>query len=65
MDKLYEMKLYEEIMPTSDGRLQVMRVPGGWIYRFWEFDYEPGGKANSYGINSVFVPYNNEFQEKL
>ena len=39
---------------TQFGDFQIMRVPGGWIYRFWNH------KEEDY-TNSVFVPYNTEF----
>lgn len=51
---IYNLKLHEE--HQNDG-LGVLRVPGGWIYRFWDYvkeDYYP---------NSIFVPYNQEFRK--
>lgn len=66
---MHEMKLHEVVTPDT-GRLdtQVVRVPGGWVYRFFtqyfpERDPEGRGQAN-YRSESVFVPYNNEFKTK-
>lgn len=48
--KLYDMKLHEVIeLDTRIGH-SVMRVPGGWIYKFTE--------------SRIFVPFNNEFEEE-
>ncbi len=52
MDKIYELKLHEDYTPKI-GSWQVMRVAGGWIYTY--FNTEPH--------HSIFVPFNNEFQE--
>jgi hypothetical protein len=45
---IYDLELHETIRTPENGNVQVMRVPGGWIY-----DYFGRG---------VFVPYNNEFE---
>ena len=53
MDKIYKMKLHETLTPaTPDFDAQIIRVPGGWIYRF--FDEIAGG----YNSNSIFVKFN-------
>lgn len=54
MDKIYDLKLHEK---TNIGNtdVAVVRVPGGWIYRFFDFDIE--------SIGSVFVPFDNEFRK--
>lgn len=44
--ELYEMELHET--KNINDFWQVLRVAGGWIYRFSDGD--------------VFVPFNNEFQ---
>lgn len=49
MKELYNMKLHEEL--KIDSEIYVLRVSGGWIYRFYEG-----------GVKNTFVPYNNEFQ---
>jgi len=43
---LYKMKLHES---TTQGALEIIRVPGGWIYS-WVF----GGAAIE-GVSMVFV----------
>ena len=55
MINIFNLKFNEKIY-LEDNETQVTRVPGGWIYRFW--DYE----LNNYPANGgVFVPLNNEF----
>ena len=49
---LYNLKLHE-VMQRED--FQALRVPGGWIYRYW--DYE----KRDYYADSTFVPYSEEF----
>lgn len=37
MTKLHEMKLHEVLTPDiPKENVSIMRVPGGWIYRFFE-----------------------------
>jgi hypothetical protein len=57
MSNLHEMKLHETIVAECDDLFTVvLRVPGGWMYRSYD---------KSHGIlTSVFVPFDNEFQEK-
>jgi hypothetical protein len=52
MSDIYKMKLHEVI--EIDRCTSAQRVPGGWIYTTCSI---------SRAISSVFVPYNNEFQE--
>jgi len=47
MKDVYELEMHEAVNVSEF--VQVVRVPGGWIYNF-----KKGGE--------VFVPYNNEFQ---
>lgn len=46
---IYDLKLNESVVIPPE--LQVTRVPGGWIYRFWDPD------KDDYYPNAVFVPY--------
>ena len=48
MKTVHELKLHESIN-LPDSAYQVLRVPGGWIYR------------NKHDDQSVFVPFDNEF----
>ena len=54
---LYEMELHEVSEVADDhsnnSDFLATRVPGGWIYTLW-FEGTP--------VNSVFVPFNNEFK---
>jgi hypothetical protein len=50
---IYEMGLHESIW--IDGFV-ILRVAGGWIYT----SYDVNGELH----NSMFVPYDNEFQQK-
>ncbi|MFB3057408.1 MAG: hypothetical protein ACE1ZQ_09645 [Ignavibacteriaceae bacterium] len=46
--ELYALKLHQPY--TVSDYLQVIRVPGGWIYNF-----KKGGE--------IFIPFNNEYQK--
>ena len=46
--KLYEMQTHEEL--CCNGDLRIIRVPGGWIYRFWDC------KEQVDRDSAVFVP---------
>ena len=50
--KFYEMGFLEEIHCDN---FKVIRVPGGWIFT---------GRTQSNVISSVFVPYDNEFDNR-
>lgn len=57
MSELYNMKLHNIICPNGrNGGLKILRVPGGWIY--YRFD------ITNKLISSIFVPFDNEFQEQ-
>ena len=60
-DKIYGMKLHEVITPSNDDlTIQVLRVPGGWIYLFSQVNREihPNGTCSeTYLSNSAFVPF--------
>ena len=47
---IYSLKLHEHV--DVDTQLNVLRVPGGWIYKFTNY--------NSKLITTSFVPYINE-----
>lgn len=55
---IYGMELHAEI--ELDKYNTITRVPGGWIYRNWTYSDKNGDWIG----NSVFVPYDNEFQNK-
>jgi len=65
---IYEMKLHEKILRNDEdnGDYEVIRVPGGWIYRHFSWmAIENQEYANHNWIgDSVFVPFNDEFQEQ-
>ena len=56
-DELYKMKLHEII---TFGYVQIMRVPGGWIYDRYTYTHP---ETNDFVCTSVFVPFNNEFKK--
>lgn len=63
MDQIHKLKLHE-IAHSDDGTFSATRVPGDWIYRFFEMQQElshDGQWINNYAIDSVFVPFSNEF----
>jgi hypothetical protein len=52
----YSMKLDDVLAWDGEHNfIEIRRVPGGWIYTFTD--------KSCPVMNSVFVPYNNEFQE--
>jgi len=51
---IYDLRLHEIL--RVDKSVYVTRVPGGWIYHFWDFL----DKMDS----MVFVPLNDEFKIK-
>ena len=54
---LYDMKLHARI--DLSNTLDVIRVPGGWIYRT-SIENGTGG----YDLSTCFVPYDNGFDER-
>lgn len=54
---IYGLELHQE---TEESGIRVTRVPGGWIYTFSTYEE----RADAWRISSVFVPYDNEFQNK-
>lgn len=52
MSEIYAMELHDEIEITP--MLDVIRVPGGWIYVFYTAEDD---------LSHIFVPFNNEFME--
>ena len=65
MNKVYEMELHDTTHPAGD--FKIIRVPGGWIYRFYEINQvtmADGTWSENYFCDSVFVPFDNEFMEK-
>ena len=60
-DFIYKMKLHEEqVKPSNDLDITIIRAPGGWIYTNKIYDPTTGLMF----INTMtFVPFNNEFQD--
>ena len=55
---IFDLKFNEKTC-LEDNETQVTRVPGGWIYRFWDY------RSQEYpAIGGVFVPLNNEFSNE-
>jgi hypothetical protein len=59
--RFYMMKLHEKI--SLDNKYTVLRVPGGWIY--YKHIETPGENIQRLASTSVFVPFNNEFNENV
>jgi len=63
-NEIYTMELHQRI--STDPYTQVVRVPGGWIYRFFQLHYHlreaQGVMEENYTIDSIFVPFTDEFQ---
>lgn len=59
MKDLFKMKLHDVLTPKGPLDTQIMRVPGGWIYRFSQINQVvmPDGQwCENYLCDSVFVP---------
>ena len=52
MKTIYDLELHEDLL--IHGLLNVVRVPGGWIYE----------SLSDGDVSAVFVPFNNEFESK-
>lgn len=50
VSEIYKMKLHESITIND---IQITKVPGGWIYRFYTTPFNRPGISES----CVFVPY--------
>ena len=50
--ELLDMKLHDILEPNIGPHCQILCVPGGWIYRF----FQPMGE-DDYSCDSVFVPW--------
>lgn len=50
---IYDLELHEGL--NLDSGINVMRVPGGWIYDGWDMEKDRSKTG-------LFVPFNNEFQ---
>ena len=55
VESIWELKLHETV---SFGLCEVMRIPGGWIYTY--FDSKTGQEATT----SVFIPFSIEFKNE-
>jgi len=60
MDReIYNMGLHDTLELTGPENIQMLRVPGGWIYSI----YVENG-TGGYDMSSCFVPRNNEYDGK-
>jgi len=57
MSEVHVMKLHDTLTPSSLD-VQIVRVPGGWIYN----TYSSRGNDGEYSFSGVFVPFSNEFR---
>ena len=55
---LFKMELHDKIKLDN---LSILKVPGGWIYRFVEKHYNYSGNMVNGSQTSVFVPYSPDF----
>ena len=57
--ELYNMELHEEIEVTE--LCYVVRVIGGWIYKFYKFEDNVNG-LELILVSTTFVPWDNQMQ---
>jgi hypothetical protein len=64
MSDIYKMQLHDTI---ELGNMHITKVPGGWIYRFYELEQTEGAQSGIYTENyrlaAVFVPLNQPLPE--
>ena len=58
-NELHSMKLHDVLTPNIEPHTMVIRVPGGWVYRF--FHETSCAYAPQFLVDSVFVPWSIEF----
>ena len=55
---IYDMELHQEgCVRIHKESIYIVRVAGGWIYRFFS--------EETFIQSSVFIPFNNEFQKDI
>lgn len=57
-DPIYTMNLGDCLQPNGSESINILRVPGGWIYT----SYSENG-TGGYDMSSCFVRFDNEFQK--
>jgi len=57
---IYNLELHETLWISNE--LIIQRVPGGWNYKYYEYRHLTEYNNDYILINTVFVPYHNEFQ---
>ncbi|MFX0022147.1 MAG: hypothetical protein ACFE9S_07460 [Candidatus Hermodarchaeota archaeon] len=58
---MYHLTLHKSMRAHSeDTEIEIIRVPGGWIYRFFQWIPSENKWINA---TSVYIPYNNEFDD--
>ena len=61
MSELHKMKLHDILALDISGCKEVVRVPGGWLYRLWQHS----GAPDDYRVtHQTFVPYSDEFKDE-
>lgn len=59
---IYKLDLNESTF-INNGSIEVLKVPGGWVYTFNNESQHSVGSEIKFHFTSVFVPFNNEFQK--
>jgi hypothetical protein len=58
---MYKLGLHDSMRARlEDTEIEILRTPGGWIYRFFQFVPSENEWINT---GNVFVPFDNEFNE--
>ena len=58
-NELHSMKLHDVLTPNITPHTMIIRVPGGWVYRF--FNENSNQNCPQFTVDSVFVPWSIEF----
>ena len=63
---IYELKIGDQ--PIAISNWSILRVPGGWIYSFSDFNNlladNMGDREPNYRTHSVYVPLNQQAKEE-
>jgi hypothetical protein len=57
---IYNLELHETLWVSAE--LTIQRVPGGWNYKYYEYRNLIEYHNDYILINTIFIPYHNEFQ---
>jgi hypothetical protein len=70
VNEIYDLELYEDTVIeipfvfNKTRSITVIRVPGGWLFKFKEYGSITGQERMVEQFNYAFVPYSDEYKEQ-